>query len=48
MASYRNQNKDNGEMKKITDEIKNCNMLKDIGIKKFVNKPIKEILCSYS
>lgn len=37
MASYRNQNKDNGEMKKITDEIKNCNMLKDIGIKKFVD-----------
>lgn len=37
MASRRNQNRDNGEMKKITDEIKSCKMLKDIGIKKFVD-----------
>ena len=37
MASHKNQNKNNGEMKRITNEIKKCNMLKDIGIKKFVD-----------
>ena len=37
MASHKNQNKNNGEMKKITNEIKSCKMLKDIEIKKFVD-----------